>query len=88
MDFYRLADDRPVSVDVPLVPVGRPAGAILGGRLRLIRRTLSALCLPKDIPAAFEIDATPLNIGDMVKASEINAPLRRRARTSTTTSTC
>lgn len=74
VDFYRLADDRQVAVDVPLVPIGRPKGAVLGGRLRLIRRTLTALCLPKDIPASFEIDATPLNIGDMVRSSEINLP--------------
>lgn len=74
VDFYRVAGDREVLVDVPLVPMGRPAGAVLGGRLRLIRRTLTARCLPDNIPAAFEIDATPLNIGDMVRASEIVLP--------------
>ena len=74
VDFYRVSDSRKVIVDVPLVPIGKPAGALLGGRLRLIRRTLTATCLPKDIPAVFEIYATPMEIGDMVRASEIPLP--------------
>ena len=74
VDFYRLADDAPVQVMVKVDPHGRPAGAILGGRLRVIRRELRAECLPKDIPASFPVDVSPLNIGDMVAASEIPMP--------------
>ena len=74
VDFYRLADDAPVQVMVKVDPHGRPAGAILGGRLRVIRRELRAECLPKDIPASFPVDVSPLHIGDMVAASEIPMP--------------
>ena len=59
---------------VPVVPVGRPKGAILGGRVRLIRRKVRATCRYDHIPEKFEVDTTPLDIGDMVKASEIPMP--------------
>ena len=74
VDFYRLSKKRKVEVMVPVVGVGRPAGAILGGRLRLIRRTVRARCDFDKIPANFSVDITPMNIGDMVKASEIPTP--------------
>lgn len=74
VDFYRVSDDTKVEVVVPIVPVGKPKGATLGGRIRLIRRTMLARCLPNDIPEAFEIDVTPLDIGDMVSSSDLALP--------------
>jgi len=74
VDFYRVGDERPIVVDVPVVTTGRPAGAQLGGRIRLVRRSLKATCLPKDIPASFEVDVSPLNIGDIIMAFEVSMP--------------
>lgn len=74
VDFFRLAPDVPVQVMVKVEPHGRLAGAIMGGRLRVIRRELRAECLPKDIPASFPVDVSPLEVGDMVSASEIPMP--------------
>lgn len=74
VDFYRLSDDRKVEVMVPVTTTGRPAGAVLGGQVRIIRRVLKVRCLWNAIPDHFEVDVSPMNIGDMIKASEITAP--------------
>jgi large subunit ribosomal protein L25 len=74
VDFYAVPREDRIEVMVPIVPVGRPKGAILGGRVRLIRRKVKAACRYDHIPEKFEVDTTPLDIGDMVKASEIPLP--------------
>jgi large subunit ribosomal protein L25 len=74
VDFYRIDPDLDVEVMVPVRTVGRPAGAVLGGRVRLVRRTLSARCKPGNIPEAFEIDVSHMNVNDMVMASEVVMP--------------
>lgn len=74
VDFYAVDREGEVEVMVPLRPVGRPKGAILGGRLRLIRRKVKATCRYDRIPESFEVDVSPMDIGDMVKASEIPLP--------------
>lgn len=73
-DFYKVSKDRKVEVMIPIVGEGRPAGAILGGRLRLIRRTIKARCDYDKIPSKLAVDIRPMHIGDMVKASEIPLP--------------
>lgn len=74
VDFYRLSKDRKVEVMIPVEATGRPAGAVLGGRLRLIRRVIRTRCEYDKIPSSFVIDVSPMQIGDMVKASEIPTP--------------
>jgi hypothetical protein len=56
---------------VPVTTTGVPKGAVFGGRLRLIRRELLVRCAFDKIPANFTVDVTPMNIGEIVKASEI-----------------
>jgi large subunit ribosomal protein L25 len=74
VDFYAVPREDEIEVMVPLNPVGKPAGAVLGGRIRLIRRSVKATCRWDKIPEQFDVDVTPLNIGDMIKASEIPMP--------------
>lgn len=74
VDFYAVPREDAIEVMVPLNPVGRPAGAALGGRIRLIRRVVKARCRYDRIPETFDVDVTRLNIGDMIKASEIPTP--------------
>lgn len=74
VDFYQVIDGVEVTVEVPVRTVGRAAGATLGGQLRMLRRTVTLRCKPEHIPAVIEIDITPLNIDDFVRASELQAP--------------
>jgi len=72
VDFYRLAEGQQVTVDVPVEPVGRPAGASLGGRLRVIRRTVPVRSNWNAIPATLPVDVSHMMIGDFIRVSEIN----------------
>lgn len=71
VDFYEISMDRKIRVNVPVVAVGKSKGVELGGMLQIIRRDLEVLCLPGEIPEAFEIDITDLDIGDSVHVKEI-----------------
>lgn len=74
VDFYHVVAGRPLEVIVPVRTEGRPAGAQRGGRLRVIRRELLATCSYENIPEAFVVDVSNMDIGDMVKASQIPTP--------------
>lgn len=73
VDFQQVGE-KPVEVVVPVTTTGKPAGEVLGGRLRVIRRELLVRCNYKNIPACFEVDVSALQIGDMILASEIPVP--------------
>ncbi|MEZ4241168.1 MAG: 50S ribosomal protein L25 [Myxococcota bacterium] len=74
VDFFAVPREEEIEVMVPIRPVGRPAGAQLGGRLRLIRREVKVTCRYDRIPEAIEVDSTPLDIGQFVKASQMPLP--------------
>jgi large subunit ribosomal protein L25 len=74
VDFYRVDHGHPVQVKVPVRPVGKAAGAALGGRLRMIRRELWVRCDFERIPATLDLDVTPMNIGDMLPVSAFQPP--------------
>jgi large subunit ribosomal protein L25 len=76
MDFALLADDRTVTVNVPLqiVGTGECAGIKLGGFVRQVIRTLKVECLPKNIPQEFTIDIRDLNLNEEKRLSDIAIP--------------
>lgn len=74
VDFYEVNDAEPVVVTVPVEAVGKAAGVVAGGKLRMIRRDLTVSCKPADIPATVGVDVAKLNVGDFVRVSEIKAP--------------
>ena len=71
IDFYEVAMDRKIRVNVSVVPIGHAIGVEEGGILQVVRRELEVLCLPTNIPEAFEIDITALNIGDSIHVGDI-----------------
>jgi large subunit ribosomal protein L25 len=73
-DFLDVRMDQEVVVPVPVVLVGRPAGAAEGGILQQVSRTLPVLCLPGNIPEKIEVDVSALNIAESLHVSEIKAP--------------
>jgi len=72
IDFYEIAMDRKIKVNIPVIIKGKSEGVELGGMLQIIRRELEVLCLPHDIPEQIEIDITNLGIGDSVHVNEIS----------------
>ena len=73
VDFYQVDESEKVTVSVPVEPVGKAAGVVEGGTLRLICRDLSIRCNPGDIPATVQVDVSPLNVGDFISVSQIVA---------------
>ncbi len=71
-DFYEVAMDEMVTVEVPVHLVGKPEGTKVGGILEQVRRVIEVQCLPGDIPKSIDIDVSGLNIGDSIHVEEIN----------------
>ncbi len=73
-DFLQVSIDREVHVQVPIELLGRAAGVLTGGILSQVFRELPVRCLPSAIPAKFEIDVSPLELGDLRKVSDLDIP--------------
>jgi len=76
-DFYEVAMDEMVTVEVPVHLVGKPEGTKVGGILEQVRRVIEVQCLPGDIPKSIDIDVSALNIGDSIHVQEINVEKAR-----------
>ena len=72
IDFYEVAMDRKIVVNVPVITTGKPKGVEIGGILQIIRREIEVQCLPFDVPESIEIDVTDLDIGDSIHVSDIS----------------
>jgi len=70
-DFYEVAMDEMVTIEVPIHLVGKPEGIKMGGILELIRRTIQIQCLPGDIPKGIDVDVSALKIGDSIHVQDI-----------------
>jgi large subunit ribosomal protein L25 len=64
VDFIVLHKGEEVTVRVPIVLTGEPAGVKLGGVLDQLERQVRIKSIPKNIPAHLEIDITEMEIGD------------------------
>lgn len=73
VDFYAVPDGE-IRVMVPLAPVGRPKGAVVGGRVRVVRRIVPVMCKADRIPKQVEVDVSPLDVGDSLSISQVTAP--------------
>ncbi|AKU91926.1 50S ribosomal protein L25 [Vulgatibacter incomptus] len=73
-DFYEVALDKPVTVPVPLVLVGKAQGVTEGGILSQNRRVIDVVCLPNQIPEKIEVDVTDMKVNQALHASDVKAP--------------
>ena len=73
-DFQEVRLDEVLSVDAPIVLVGKAVGTADGGILSQIKRTIGITCLPGQIPAAIEVDVTGLKIGTSLHEKDIKLP--------------
>jgi large subunit ribosomal protein L25 len=70
-DFYEVAMDEMVTVEVPVHLVGKPEGTKMGGILEQVRRVIQVQCLPGDIPKSVDLDVSGLKIGDSIHVQDI-----------------
>ncbi len=73
VDFYEIDMQRKIRVMVPVVIKGKAKGVEEGGLLQITSREIEVLCLPTEIPEAFEVDVTHLDIGDAIHSGDIQA---------------
>lgn len=71
VDFYKVAMDQKIRVNVPVQTFGKSKGVELGGMLQVIRRELEIMCLPLEVPEAIKLDVTDLDIGDSIHVEDI-----------------
>ncbi|MBI2895602.1 MAG: 50S ribosomal protein L25 [Deltaproteobacteria bacterium] len=70
-DFIQVKLDEEITVEVPLVTVGRPAGVVKGGVLNVVYRRLPVRCRPDRIPVQVSIDVNELEMGDGLTAAKV-----------------
>jgi len=75
VDFNEISLTKAIKVNVPVVAKGEPIGAKQdGGSLEHILWEIEVECLPTNIPKEFEVDVSPLKIGDAIHIKDIIAP--------------
>jgi large subunit ribosomal protein L25 len=74
VDFVQVRLDQPVDVNVPLIPLGKPAGVTTGGIVRQVYRTVPVRCVPDKIPLKIEIDITHLELNEHVSTQDLKLP--------------
>ena len=72
-DFYQLADDKAVVMEVPVRLTGRAKGVVAGGALRQSFRKLKLKAIPANLPDEIVVDVTPLKIGNKLYVGDIKA---------------
>ncbi|MBW8362397.1 MAG: 50S ribosomal protein L25/general stress protein Ctc [Kaistella sp.] len=70
-DFFQLAEDKPVVMEVPVRLTGRSKGVVAGGALRQSFRKLKLKALPANLPDEIVVDVTPLKIGSKLNVGDI-----------------
>ena len=70
-DFYQLADDKPVVMEVPVRITGRAKRVVSGGAMRQTYRKLKIKALPANLPDEIVVDVTPLKIGNKLYVGDI-----------------
>lgn len=75
IDFFHVAMDEQIQVEVPIVLIGTPTGVKnKGGVVDHQLRELEVFCLPGSIPEKIELEVSHLDIGDSIHVSDIQLP--------------
>ena len=74
VDFMRVSQDLPVSVNIPVEYTGKPVGVATGGKLRTLRRTVKIAAKPALIPIKLVVDVTDLDAGDSLRVRDVSIP--------------
>src|SRR5437764_10102347 len=72
IDLKRIAMDKKLTVEVPIMMKGEPAGVKQqGGILEQVLREVEIECLPGDIPASIEADVSELVFGKVLRVADL-----------------
>ena len=71
LDFQEIIDDKPVTVQIPVVLTGSAVGVRAGGTLHKKMRMLAVKALPSKLPENVTIKIDDMNIGDSVHVRDM-----------------
>jgi large subunit ribosomal protein L25 len=74
VDFLKIARDVAITVDVPVHFEGEAKGVKEGGVLEHHLWQLHIECLPGNVPERINIDVSDMDIGSIVRVSDVRAP--------------
>lgn len=72
MDFFRVNEKKPVTIDIPVRITGNSEGVKMGGKLVQSKRKLTVSGMLKDLPDELTVDITELGIGKTIFVGDLN----------------
>ena len=72
IDFVEVFDDKPVTVELPILLIGAAIGIKNGGKPRQRRRVLKVRGLVANLPDVLEIDINDIDIGEVIKIGDLS----------------
>ncbi len=72
IDFFRVVDGKPVSVEIPVAVVGNSEGVKAGGKLKIERRKLTVSGLEENLLDELVVDITELGVGKSINVADLN----------------
>ncbi|MEG0467765.1 MAG: 50S ribosomal protein L25/general stress protein Ctc [Mucinivorans sp.] len=72
IDFYRVTNGKPITIDLPVRLVGTSVGVRQGGKLALSKRKLRVSALEENLPDAVEVDINQLELGKSIFVGDVH----------------
>ena len=72
VDFLAVNNEKPVSIEVPVLVTGHAEGVKMGGKLLVSSRKLRVSAMMDKLPDLLEVDSTNLMIGKQIVAGDLN----------------
>ena len=71
MDFYKLHEDKEITLEVPVKITGNSKGVMAGGVLNINNRKLKVRALPANLPDFVEVNISHLEMGNKLYVTDI-----------------
>ena len=72
VDFLAVCEEKPVTIEVPVIVTGHSEGVKMGGKLLVSSRKLRVSAMMDKLPDILEVDSTSLKIGKQIVAGDLN----------------
>ncbi len=79
-DLQGIKADQELTIEVPIVLQGIPAGVKNGGIMQHIMHTLRVSCLPRYIPENITLNVSALEINNSLHVSDVRTPECKNSR--------
>ncbi len=74
VDFYQIALDTELTMEIPIILKGKAKGVEKGGIVEQNLREIAVTALPDKIPEHIELDISALDLGDSIHVADLQVP--------------